>query len=202
MGAAKRPCRLENGFFLGGDAVRPRDAGDAHLPRRDLRAGALGRARARAATRPLSADQRARVSATAPRSSRATATRRRAFLPATSQVGMVGVNVPIPVPMAFHSFGGWKRLAVRRPSHARPGGRAVLHAHQDHHAALARRAAHGSAVHNADIGVATVSEVSTPDSATGAEREVQRSTSRTKRAAMSSTASVSLMRSHSHSRAA
>ncbi len=25
------------------------------------------------------------------------------------QVGMVGVNVPIPVPMAYHSFGGWKR---------------------------------------------------------------------------------------------
>ena len=25
------------------------------------------------------------------------------------QVGMVGINVPIPVPMAFHSFGGWKR---------------------------------------------------------------------------------------------
>ena len=28
---------------------------------------------------------------------------------ANVQVGMVGVNVPIPVPMAFHSFGGWKR---------------------------------------------------------------------------------------------
>jgi malonate-semialdehyde dehydrogenase (acetylating)/methylmalonate-semialdehyde dehydrogenase len=27
----------------------------------------------------------------------------------TVQVGMVGVNVPIPVPMSFHSFGGWKR---------------------------------------------------------------------------------------------
>ena len=27
----------------------------------------------------------------------------------TVQVGMIGVNVPIPVPMAFHSFGGWKR---------------------------------------------------------------------------------------------
>ena len=27
----------------------------------------------------------------------------------TIQAGMVGVNVPIPVPMAFHSFGGWKR---------------------------------------------------------------------------------------------
>jgi malonate-semialdehyde dehydrogenase (acetylating)/methylmalonate-semialdehyde dehydrogenase len=34
------------------------------------------------------------------------------------EVGMVGVNVPIPVPMAFHSFGGWK--------HSRFG---VLHAH-------------------------------------------------------------------------
>jgi len=28
---------------------------------------------------------------------------------AKSRIGMVGVNVPIPVPMAFHSFGGWKR---------------------------------------------------------------------------------------------
>ena len=25
------------------------------------------------------------------------------------EVGMVGVNVPIPVPVAFHSFGGWKQ---------------------------------------------------------------------------------------------
>jgi malonate-semialdehyde dehydrogenase (acetylating)/methylmalonate-semialdehyde dehydrogenase len=25
------------------------------------------------------------------------------------KVGMVGINIPIPVPMAFHSFGGWKR---------------------------------------------------------------------------------------------
>ena len=24
------------------------------------------------------------------------------------QVGMIGINIPIPVPMAFHSFGGWK----------------------------------------------------------------------------------------------
>ena len=27
------------------------------------------------------------------------------------QVGMVGINVPIPVPIAYHSFGGWKRSA-------------------------------------------------------------------------------------------
>ena len=24
------------------------------------------------------------------------------------QVGMIGINVPIPVPVAYHSFGGWK----------------------------------------------------------------------------------------------
>ncbi len=32
----------------------------------------------------------------------------RAFANAVN-IGMVGVNVPIPVPVAFHSFGGWKR---------------------------------------------------------------------------------------------
>jgi malonate-semialdehyde dehydrogenase (acetylating)/methylmalonate-semialdehyde dehydrogenase len=25
------------------------------------------------------------------------------------QVGMVGINIPLPVPVAYHSFGGWKR---------------------------------------------------------------------------------------------
>jgi len=25
------------------------------------------------------------------------------------KIGMVGINIPIPVPVAFHSFGGWKR---------------------------------------------------------------------------------------------
>ncbi len=25
------------------------------------------------------------------------------------QVGMIGINIPIPVPVAYHSFGGWKR---------------------------------------------------------------------------------------------
>ncbi|MBL8698741.1 MAG: CoA-acylating methylmalonate-semialdehyde dehydrogenase [Alphaproteobacteria bacterium] len=28
---------------------------------------------------------------------------------AEAKAGMIGVNVPIPVPLAFHSFGGWKR---------------------------------------------------------------------------------------------
>ena len=26
-----------------------------------------------------------------------------------AKIGMIGVNVPIPVPVAYHSFGGWKR---------------------------------------------------------------------------------------------
>ena len=30
---------------------------------------------------------------------------------ASVNVGMVGVNVPIPVPVSYHSFGGWKRSA-------------------------------------------------------------------------------------------
>jgi len=29
----------------------------------------------------------------------------------TVEVGMVGINVPIPVPVAYHTFGGWKRSA-------------------------------------------------------------------------------------------
>ena len=45
--------------------------------------------------------------ATAPRSSPTTA-ERRAGSPDEVEVGMVGINVPIPVPMAFYSFGGWK----------------------------------------------------------------------------------------------
>ena len=48
------------------------------------------------------------------RSSRATATRRARFVTQV-QVGMVGVNVPIPVPMAFHSFGGWRRSLFGDP---------------------------------------------------------------------------------------
>ena len=38
------------------------------------------------------------------------------------QVGMVGVNVPIPVPMAFHSFGGWKRSAFGDNNQHGPDG--------------------------------------------------------------------------------
>ena len=43
------------------------------------------------------------------------------------EVGMVGVNVPIPVPVSYYSFGGWKALAVRRHPRARDRGRPFLH---------------------------------------------------------------------------
>ncbi len=47
----------------------------------------------------------------------------RSFVQAV-HVGMVGVNVAIPVPMAFHSFGGWKRSALAdHAMHGREGVR-------------------------------------------------------------------------------
>ena len=47
----------------------------------------------------------------------------RAFLQSV-HAGMVGVNVAIPVPMAFHSFGGWKRSAFAdHAMHGREGVR-------------------------------------------------------------------------------
>jgi hypothetical protein len=32
-----------------------------------------------------------------------------------ANIGMVGINVPIPVPMAWHSFGGWNASPPDRP---------------------------------------------------------------------------------------
>ncbi len=54
------------------------------------------------------------------------------------KVGMVGVNVPLPVPVAIHSLRRLEAFAVRRSLRLRPGLGALLHAPQDHHAALAR----------------------------------------------------------------
>ena len=42
------------------------------------------------------------------------------------QVGMVGINVPIPVPLSFHSFGGWKESAfgdINQHGHRPPAQR-------------------------------------------------------------------------------
>jgi len=38
------------------------------------------------------------------------------------QVGMVGINVPLPVPLAYHTFGGWKRSAFGDTNQHGPEG--------------------------------------------------------------------------------
>ena len=46
------------------------------------------------------------------------------------KVGMVGINIPIPVPVAFHSFGGWKRsLFGDQHMHGPEGVRSVSYTH-------------------------------------------------------------------------
>ena len=49
------------------------------------------------------------------------------------KVGMIGINVPVPVPMAYYSFGGWKDSLFGDKPHPRPRGRAVLHPRQGRH---------------------------------------------------------------------
>ena len=43
-------------------------------------------------------------------------------LAARVDVGMVGINVPIPVPLAYYSFGGWKRSALGDMNQHGPDG--------------------------------------------------------------------------------
>lgn len=69
------------------------------------------------------------------------------------EVGMVGVNVPIPVPMAFQPFGGWEGIAVRRSPHARCGRCAIRHPAQDDHHALAFGRPQRPGICHADDGV-------------------------------------------------
>ena len=51
---------------------------------------------------------------------------------------MVGVNVPIPVPVAYYSFGGWKASLFGDTHMYGPEGIALLHPRQGRHLALAR----------------------------------------------------------------
>ncbi len=87
-------------------AVRPRDAGDAHLQGRDLRPGAgCVRVKDLAEAVQLVNDHEFGNGVACYTSDGNVA---REFARRV-QVGMVGINVPIPVPMAWHGFGGWKR---------------------------------------------------------------------------------------------
>jgi acyl-CoA reductase-like NAD-dependent aldehyde dehydrogenase len=54
------------------------------------------------------------------------------------EVGMIGINVPIPVPMAYYSFGGWKASPFG-DSHAHgTDGAHFSNPRQSHHQPLAR----------------------------------------------------------------
>lgn len=55
------------------------------------------------------------------------------------QAGMVGVNVLIPVPMAFHCFGGWKESAYGALNAYGPGRCSFLHQNENCNNTLARR---------------------------------------------------------------
>ena len=123
----------ENGNFIGGclfDDVTPYDA---YLQGRDFRPGALrgarqglrggGAASLRTRIRQRRRDLHARR-------------RYRARLHSRVQVGMVGVNFAIPVPLAYYTFGGWKRSGfgdLNQHGRTHP----LLHQDQDGDGALA-----------------------------------------------------------------
>ena len=95
----------ENGFFVGPDAGRPGQPGHGGLPRGDLRSGALGAARGTVDEAIDLINANPYGNGTAIFTSHGGAARK--FVRGV-KVGMIGVNVPVPVPMAYHSFGGWK----------------------------------------------------------------------------------------------
>jgi malonate-semialdehyde dehydrogenase (acetylating)/methylmalonate-semialdehyde dehydrogenase len=96
----------EDGFFLGGclfDHVRP----EMRIYKEEIFGPVLGVVRTRdfaEALRLVDAHEYGNGTAIFTRDGDAA----REFA-GRVEAGMVGVNVPIPVPMAFHSFGGWKR---------------------------------------------------------------------------------------------
>ena len=55
------------------------------------------------------------------------------------EVGMVGVNFAIPVPLAYYTFGGWKRSGFGDLNQHGPDFDPLLHQDQDRDLALAVR---------------------------------------------------------------
>ncbi|HVP59256.1 MAG TPA: CoA-acylating methylmalonate-semialdehyde dehydrogenase [Myxococcaceae bacterium] len=105
-GRTTRVAGLGDGFFLGGclfDAVRP----GMRIYREEIFGPVLAVVRVRTLDEALAlVDTHPYGNGTAIFTRSGAAAREFAT---RVQCGMVGVNVPIPVPMAFHSFGGWKR---------------------------------------------------------------------------------------------
>jgi hypothetical protein len=108
--AAVSRCRATRTAISSAAACSTASPGHGHLQGRDLRPGAVGRPRA-SPMRTASA-----LIPTSHEYGNGTAIFTRDGDAARDfasriKVGMVGVNVPIPVPLAYHTFGGWKRSA-------------------------------------------------------------------------------------------
>jgi malonate-semialdehyde dehydrogenase (acetylating)/methylmalonate-semialdehyde dehydrogenase len=105
-GRGLRVAGRNDGFYLGGclfDRVQP----EMRIYREEIFGPVLAVVRVRTFDEALSlVDAHAFGNGTAIFTRSGAAAREFA---ARVNCGMVGINVPIPVPMAFHSFGGWKR---------------------------------------------------------------------------------------------
>ena len=98
-------ARVRAGLLRRADRARRGDPGDGRLPGGDLRSGAGGAAGRRVDEAIELVNANPYGNGTAIFTDSGEAARR--FLRGV-KVGMVGINVPIPVPMAYYSFGGWK----------------------------------------------------------------------------------------------
>jgi malonate-semialdehyde dehydrogenase (acetylating) / methylmalonate-semialdehyde dehydrogenase len=95
----------EDGFFLGVSLIDNVKPGHGVVPQRDLRAGARGHARGHLRRGRQLVNDNPYGNGTAIFTRDGGAARQFQF---EVQAGMVGINVPIPVPVAYYSFGGWK----------------------------------------------------------------------------------------------
>ena len=107
-GRGKKPVGYENGYFIGGtlfDHVTP----DMVIYKEEIFGPVLGIVRAKSFEEAMKLiNEHPYGNGTAIFTSDGGAAREFAY---HVQAGMVGINVPIPVPMAFHCFGGWKHSA-------------------------------------------------------------------------------------------
>ena len=120
------------GFWLGPDRCSTTSRPDMRvLHGRDLRPGPVGRARRRPTRRALELiNGNPYGNGTAIFTNDGGAARR---FQNEVEVGMIGINVPIPVPMAYYSLRRLEGVAVRRHPRARRRGRALLHPRQGRH---------------------------------------------------------------------
>lgn len=118
-GRGKKPAGYEKGFFIGGtlfDHVKP----DMVIYQEEIFGPVLGIVRAKSFDEALKLiNDHPYGNGSAIFTANGAAAREFTY---KVQAGMVGVNVPIPVPMAFHCFGGWKHSAYGQLNAYGPDG--------------------------------------------------------------------------------